>query len=84
MKIIDADKTKTIIKECVDLGADVEKYGVEQAVINLLDAQDEENVVEREKIDKAIEEVDRYLFEQEFGSDYRKDVKEIIKRNIGE
>ena len=45
MRLIDADEAKVIIKECVDLGADVEEYGAEQAVINLLDAQDEANAI---------------------------------------
>ena len=49
----------------------------------LIEEQPTADVVEREKIDKAIEGVDRYLFEQEFGSDYRKDVKEVLNKTIG-
>ena len=55
---------------------------VEDSMRNMLGEIPTADAVEREKIDKAIEEVDRYLFEQEFGSDYRKDVKEILNKII--
>ena len=45
------------------------------------------NVVEREKIDKAIEEIEQYLLEEECNANHEKGVMfalEILKRNIGE
>ena len=80
-RLIDCDNVYNAIQITSDKFG-VAKQVVEYSMRNMLGKIPTVDAVEREKIDKAIEEVDRYLFEHEFGSDYRKDVKEILNKII--